>query len=118
MRRPGLARAGELGPGAQPADLLAGGARSPAARRVSARPGARLVRSESDGEGARVAPGGGGSDRAPGVTLVRVLVTGGNRYIGLDLVFELARRGHDVTVINSHVAPLPDGAKRIHADRR
>ena len=49
---------------------------------------------------------------------MRVLVTGGNRYIGLDLVFELARRGHEVTVINSHVAPLPDGARRIHADRR
>jgi nucleoside-diphosphate-sugar epimerase len=49
---------------------------------------------------------------------MKVLVTGGNRYIGLDLVFELARRGHDVTVINSHVAPLPDGARRIHADRR
>jgi nucleoside-diphosphate-sugar epimerase len=49
---------------------------------------------------------------------MRVLVTGGNRYIGLDLVFELSRRGHDVTVINSHVAPLPPGAKRIHADRR
>jgi nucleoside-diphosphate-sugar epimerase len=49
---------------------------------------------------------------------MRVLVTGGNRYIGLDLVFELARRGHEVTVVNSHVAPLPDGARRIHADRR
>ncbi len=49
---------------------------------------------------------------------MRVLVTGGNRYIGLDLVFELARRGHSVTVINSHLAPLPDGAQRIHADRR
>ena len=49
---------------------------------------------------------------------MRILVTGGNRYIGLDLVFELARRGHDVTLINSHVAPLPDGARRIHADRR
>lgn len=49
---------------------------------------------------------------------MRVLVTGGNRYIGRDLVFELAQRGHDVTVINSHVAPLPDGARRIHADRR
>ena len=49
---------------------------------------------------------------------MKVLVTGGNRYIGLDLVFELAKRGHEVTVINSHVAPLPDGAKRIHADRR
>lgn len=49
---------------------------------------------------------------------MRVLVTGGNRYIGLDLVFELARRGHHVTVINSHEAPLPEGARRIHADRR
>ena len=49
---------------------------------------------------------------------MRVLVTGGNRYIGLDLVFELARRGHAVTLVNSHVAPLPDGARRIHADRR
>lgn len=49
---------------------------------------------------------------------MRVLVTGGNRYIGLDLVFELARRGHDVTVVNSHEAPLPAGVKRLHADRR
>jgi nucleoside-diphosphate-sugar epimerase len=48
---------------------------------------------------------------------LRVLVTGGNRYIGLHLVFELARRGHDVTVANSHEAPLPDGARRIHVDR-
>src|SRR5215469_14833997 len=48
---------------------------------------------------------------------MRVLVTGGNRYIGLDLVFELARRGHEVTVVNSHEAPLPDGARRIHCDR-
>jgi nucleoside-diphosphate-sugar epimerase len=48
---------------------------------------------------------------------MRVLVTGGNRYIGLDLVFELARRGHEVTVINSHEAPMPDGARRIHCDR-
>lgn len=49
---------------------------------------------------------------------MKVLVTGGNRYIGRDLVFELARRGHDVTLINSHESPLPDGARRIHADRR
>ena len=49
---------------------------------------------------------------------MRVLVTGGNRYIGLDLVFELARAGHEVTLINSHLAPIPDGARRIHADRR
>ncbi len=48
---------------------------------------------------------------------MRVLVTGGNRYIGLHLVFELAQRGHDVTVLNSHVAPLPDGARRLHGDR-
>src|SRR5262245_39810885 len=49
---------------------------------------------------------------------MRALVTGGNRYIGLDLVFELARRGHEVTVANSHEAPLPNGARRIHVDRR
>jgi nucleoside-diphosphate-sugar epimerase len=48
---------------------------------------------------------------------MRVLVTGGNRYIGQDLVFELAKAGHDVTVVNSHEGPLPDGAKRIHCDR-
>ena len=48
---------------------------------------------------------------------MRVLVTGGNRYIGLDLVFELAKQCHAVTVINSHEAPMPDGVKRIHCDR-
>ena len=42
---------------------------------------------------------------------------GGNRYIGLHLVFELARQGHDVTIMNSHEAPMPEGARRIHADR-
>ncbi len=49
---------------------------------------------------------------------MRVLVTGGNRYIGLDLVRELAAAGHQVTVVNSHEAPLPEGVRRIHADRR
>jgi nucleoside-diphosphate-sugar epimerase len=49
---------------------------------------------------------------------MRALVLGGNRYIGLHLVFELARQGHDVTVANSHEAPLPDGARRIHVDRQ
>ena len=49
---------------------------------------------------------------------MRVLVMGGNRYIGLDLVFELARRGHEVTVMNSHEAPLPEGARRLHGDRQ
>jgi nucleoside-diphosphate-sugar epimerase len=49
---------------------------------------------------------------------MRALVLGGNRYIGLHLVHELARRGHEVTVINSHDAPLPEGVVRLHADRR
>src|SRR4051794_10289506 len=49
---------------------------------------------------------------------MRALVMGGNRYIGLHLVFELARQGHDVTVMNSHEAAMPDGARRIHADRQ
>lgn len=48
---------------------------------------------------------------------MRALVTGGNRYIGLHLVFELARRGHEVTIANSHEAAMPDGARRIHVDR-
>ncbi|MCC6920280.1 MAG: NAD-dependent epimerase/dehydratase family protein [Alphaproteobacteria bacterium] len=48
---------------------------------------------------------------------MRVLVTGGNRYIGQDLVFELAKAGHAVTVINSHEGPLPGGARRIVCDR-
>lgn len=49
---------------------------------------------------------------------MRALVMGGNRYIGLHLVFELARRGHHVTVMNSHEAPMPDGAVRLHGDRQ
>lgn len=48
---------------------------------------------------------------------MRALVTGGNRYIGRHLVFELARRGFEVTVVNSHESELPEGARRIHADR-
>jgi len=49
---------------------------------------------------------------------MRALVTGGNRYIGLDLVRALAAAGHEVTVVNSHEADLPAGVRRIHADRR
>jgi nucleoside-diphosphate-sugar epimerase len=49
---------------------------------------------------------------------MKVLVTGGNRYIGLELVRTLAREGHDVTVVNSHEVPLPPGTRRLHADRR
>lgn len=48
---------------------------------------------------------------------MRVLVFGGNRYIGLNLVHELAAQGHDVTVLNSHPAALPAGAKRLHGNR-
>src|SRR4051794_2073205 len=49
---------------------------------------------------------------------MNVLVLGGNRYIGRHLVFELARQGHDVTVLNSHLSPLPDGTRRLHGDRQ
>lgn len=49
---------------------------------------------------------------------MRVLVLGGNRYIGRHLVDELARRGHHVTVLNSHPSALPDGVRRLHGDRR
>lgn len=49
---------------------------------------------------------------------MRCLVMGGNRYIGLHLVWELARRGHDVTVMNSHEVELPHGVRRLHGDRR
>lgn len=48
----------------------------------------------------------------------RVLVLGGNRYIGMRLLFELAERGHDVTVLNSHLADMPDGTRRLHGDRQ
>jgi nucleoside-diphosphate-sugar epimerase len=49
---------------------------------------------------------------------MRALVLGGNRYIGRHLVFELARRGHAVTVLNSHESPLPEGVQRWHGDRQ
>ncbi len=49
---------------------------------------------------------------------MRCLVMGGNRYIGLHLVYELARRGHEVTVMNSHEVPLPEGVRRLHGDRQ
>jgi nucleoside-diphosphate-sugar epimerase len=48
---------------------------------------------------------------------MRVLVMGGNRYIGLQLVAELVEQGHEVTVLNSHPAPLPPGVRRLHGDR-
>ncbi|MEY2403014.1 MAG: hypothetical protein QOD38_565 [Acidimicrobiaceae bacterium] len=48
----------------------------------------------------------------------RVLVLGGNRYIGMRLLFELAARGDEVTVLNSHLAEMPDGTRRLHGDRQ
>jgi len=48
---------------------------------------------------------------------MHVLVMGGNRYIGLQLVHELVAQGHKVTVLNSHPAPLPDGVVRLHGQR-
>lgn len=48
---------------------------------------------------------------------MKVLVMGGNRYIGIQLVQELAAQGHDVTVLNSHETPLPEGVRRLHGDR-
>jgi nucleoside-diphosphate-sugar epimerase len=46
-----------------------------------------------------------------------VLVSGGNRYIGMRLLFELASQGHEVSVANSHLAEMPEGTRRIHVDR-
>lgn len=48
---------------------------------------------------------------------MKVLVMGGNRYIGLQLVWELAEQGHEVTVFNSHEADLPPAVRRIHGRR-
>lgn len=48
---------------------------------------------------------------------MKTLVMGGNRYIGIQLVEELAAQGHDVTVLNSHPTPLPPGVERLHGDR-
>lgn len=49
---------------------------------------------------------------------MRALVLGGNRYIGMQLLYELAAQGHHVTVMNSHLADMPEGTRRLHGDRR
>ena len=49
---------------------------------------------------------------------MRVLVLGGNRYIGRHLVEALANKGHEVSVLNSHPSPLPEGVRRLHGDRQ
>jgi nucleoside-diphosphate-sugar epimerase len=50
---------------------------------------------------------------------MKVLVVGGSQFNGFALVEELARRGHDVTVLNRGrtEAPFPDGVRRLVADR-
>lgn len=49
----------------------------------------------------------------------RVLVIGGTQFNGLALVHELARCGHQVTIVNrgQTEAPLPEGISRLYADR-
>ncbi|MBW2536924.1 MAG: NAD-dependent epimerase/dehydratase family protein [Deltaproteobacteria bacterium] len=50
---------------------------------------------------------------------MRVLVMGGTQFNGLALVHELARTGHDVTILNRGrtQAELPRGIRRLVADR-
>ncbi len=50
---------------------------------------------------------------------MKVLVVGGSQFNGFALVQELARRGHDVTVLNRGRtdAPFPEGIRRVTADR-
>jgi nucleoside-diphosphate-sugar epimerase len=57
--------------------------------------------------------------RRGGVGSMRVLVMGGTRFNGLALVRELARAGHDVTVLNRGRSPaeLPGTVRRLVADR-
>jgi nucleoside-diphosphate-sugar epimerase len=51
--------------------------------------------------------------------VVKVLVMGGTRFNGLALVQELARWGHEVTVLNrgQSNAQLPRSVRRVYADR-
>lgn len=51
---------------------------------------------------------------------MRALVLGGSRFVGLALVQELVRRGHEVTVLNRGQTPvqLPAGVQVILGDRK
>ena len=51
---------------------------------------------------------------------MRALVIGGSRFVGLHLVLELLKGGHQVAVLNRGVTPidLPPEVERIAADRR
>jgi len=50
---------------------------------------------------------------------MRTLILGGTRFIGLHLVYELLRRGHQVTILNrgQTKADLPPEVERLYADR-
>ncbi len=50
---------------------------------------------------------------------MRTLVLGGTRFIGLRLVHELLRRGHQLTILNrgQTAAELPPEVERLYADR-
>jgi len=51
---------------------------------------------------------------------MKALLMGGTRFVGLHLVWELTRAGHDVTIVNRGQTPasLPDGVRRITCDRK
>lgn len=51
---------------------------------------------------------------------MKALVVGGTRFVGLHLVYELVRQGHDVTTLNRGKTQrqLPPEVKRLYADRR
>ncbi|MBI2846343.1 MAG: NAD-dependent epimerase/dehydratase family protein [Chloroflexi bacterium] len=51
---------------------------------------------------------------------MKVLVLGGTRFVGLHLVYELLRRGHDVSILNRGKTRggLPPEVKRFYADRK
>ena len=51
--------------------------------------------------------------------VLKVLVVGGNRFVGYDLVWRLLAGGHDVTLFNRGTLPDPFGGRveRLHGDR-
>lgn len=51
---------------------------------------------------------------------MKTLVLGGSSFVGLHLVYELLRRGHEVTVFNRGQTPVefPTGVKRLYGDRK
>ena len=50
---------------------------------------------------------------------MKVLVLGGTQFNGLALVLELAKNGHDVTILNrgKTAGAVPKGVRRLIADR-